>query len=130
MDIDKQRIAVMRALDALGYTYQGGQWLPPVAVAGAPLPFPFTFEADAMRGALMRWADALAGCTENSREEAELEEIIGLIEAYEGKRWPLGREPGSRSSPRRRPRSSAPTSIAWRRCTPTLATIASCSRSG
>ena len=92
MDIDKQRIAAVRALEALGYTYQGGQWLSPAAVTGAP--FPFAFEADAMHGALMRRADALAGCTENSREETELEEIIGLIEAYEEKRWPLGKETG------------------------------------
>jgi hypothetical protein len=44
-------------LEGLGYT----EWLPPAAVAvGAPVPF--TFEADAMHGALMRRADALTGC--------------------------------------------------------------------
>ena len=40
----------MRALEALGYTYRGGEWLPPGSGYGAPLPF--TFEADAMHGAL------------------------------------------------------------------------------
>ena len=91
MDLDRKRVAAVRALEALGYIFQGGEWLPPAAVAGAP--FPFTFEADAMHGALMRRADALASCTEGSEEEAELEKIVDLIEAYEAKRWPLGRDP-------------------------------------
>jgi hypothetical protein len=47
-------------------------------------------DAAAMNGALMRRADELAGCTEGSDEEAELEAIIDAIEAYDTKRWPLG----------------------------------------
>jgi hypothetical protein len=39
MDIDKQRISAVRTLAALGYSYQGGEWLPPAGVAGAPPPF-------------------------------------------------------------------------------------------
>jgi hypothetical protein len=57
------------------------------------VPIHLTFEADAMHGALMRRADALAGCIEGSEEEAELEKIVDLIEPYEAKRWPLGKEP-------------------------------------
>jgi hypothetical protein len=42
---------------------------------------------------LMRRADALAGCTEGSREEAELQGIVDLIESYDAQRWPLGKDP-------------------------------------
>jgi hypothetical protein len=70
--------------------YRGGEWLTP---AGAAVPQLLTTEADAMHGALMRRANALAGYMEGSDEEAELEEILGLIEAYEAKRWPLGKDP-------------------------------------
>ena len=91
MDIDRKRIAAVRALEVLGFTYRNGTWLPAAAAPSQALPL--IAEADAMHGALMRRAGALAGCSEGLDEEAELEAIIDLIEAYEQKRWPLGKDP-------------------------------------
>jgi hypothetical protein len=45
---------------------------------------------DALHAALVQRADALAGCTKGSSEEAELEAISDAIDAYEGVRWPYG----------------------------------------
>jgi hypothetical protein len=91
MDIDRKRIAAVRVLEALGYAYSGGEWLVPAGTAATPLSL--MAKADAMHGALMRRADALAGCLEGSDEEAELKAIVDLIEAYEARRWPLGKDP-------------------------------------
>jgi hypothetical protein len=77
LDIDRKRIAAVRALEALGYGYQCGEWVPPAAP-----PLPLTAEADAVHGV----ADALAGCTEGSEEEVELKAIVDVIEAYEAQR--------------------------------------------
>ena len=88
MEIDRQRIAAVRVLEALGYVYRGGEWLPPAGVGVQPLSM--MSEADAMHAALVR---ALAGCLEGSDGEAELRMTADLIEAYEAKRWPLGRDP-------------------------------------
>jgi len=94
MDIDKQRISAVRTLEALGYGYCNGEWLPRSAATGTVgAPLPFTAEADAMHGMLMLQADALADCTESSEEETELQAIVDLLEAYEVKRWPLGKDP-------------------------------------
>jgi hypothetical protein len=97
MDIDRQPITVVRVLHELGYTYRGGEWLAAAgAASAATAPQSFLAKADAMHGALMRRADALAGRTEGSDEEAELKTIVDAIDAYEAKRWPLGREPGGK----------------------------------
>jgi hypothetical protein len=102
MDIDKQRATAARAvcravrtLEALGYTYEQARALDDCLPPAAP-PLPLTSEADAMYRALMRRADALADCAEGSGEIAELKTIVDLLEAYEAKRWPNGREPRSK----------------------------------
>jgi hypothetical protein len=94
MEIDRQRIPAVRTLEALGFRYRDGDWLAIDAVAAASLLS--TSESDAMYATLIRRADALAGCTEGSEEEAELEAIADVLEAYEKRRWPEGRELGGK----------------------------------
>jgi hypothetical protein len=74
INIDKQRVAAVRKLEALGYSYQDGEWAPvspSVAVGPRSL---MTAESDAMHGVLVQRADALEGCTEGSEEEVELKD--------------------------------------------------------
>ena len=89
MDIDRKRIAAVRTLERLGCGYSSGEWMPS---AGAS-PSRQLADADSMHGMLMLRADTLAGCAEGSDEEAEFKAIVDAIEAYEAKRWPLGRDP-------------------------------------
>ncbi len=56
----------------------------------------FWREPDAMHALLVKRADVLVGCTEGSPEEAELEHLADVIEAYEAKRWPSGKVAGGR----------------------------------
>jgi hypothetical protein len=92
--IDKQRIAAVAMLRQLGYTFSiADGWTAALTSVGN---FPSMAECDGMHAVLMRRADALAGSTEGSAEEAELKAIVGAIEAYEAKRWPEGMEPRSR----------------------------------
>ena len=48
-------------------------------------------EADAMHSHLVRRADALMGCAEDSPEEEELRALTEVIEIYEARRWPTGK---------------------------------------
>jgi hypothetical protein len=58
-----------------------------------------TAVTDHMHGLLVTRADALEGCTEGSRKEAELAALTDAIEACEAVRWPHveGRLPESAS---------------------------------
>src|SRR5262245_25886545 len=85
--IDRQRIAAVATLEALGYVFSVPEgWTAP-ANAGTAAGLPSTAEADAMHTVLMARADALDGCAEGSPEQIELKRLVGAIEAYEAKRW-------------------------------------------
>ena len=96
MDIDRQRIAAVRKLRELGFICVTGQWVPAVAVSAPPPQIPTLPEADAMHAALVRRADAFSGCQEGSEEEADLQAIAGVLEGYETRRWPDGKERGGK----------------------------------
>jgi hypothetical protein len=92
--IDKQRIAAVRSMEALGYSFDSTDWSAP---DGGTLPSSFTGEADAMHSLLVLRADKLEGCTEASEEAAEFKMIAETLEAYEAKRWPDGVERGGKA---------------------------------
>jgi hypothetical protein len=95
-NIDKQRVAAVRKLEVLGYSFQGGEWAPASPSAAAGPGSLMTAEADAMHGVLVQRADALEGYLEGSDEEVELKAIVDAIEAYEARRWPAGKEAGGK----------------------------------
>jgi hypothetical protein len=94
--IDKQRLAAVATLEALGYTYSLDEGWSPPSNAQSIGTLLATAEADAMHSILVHRADALQGCTEGSPEEAELESVVDAIEAYQAKRWPDGKEAGGK----------------------------------
>jgi hypothetical protein len=60
--IDRQRIAAVKALEAMGYRFRDDKWLAPDANGGSR-------EADAMHALLVHRADQLEGCIEGWAEE-------------------------------------------------------------
>jgi hypothetical protein len=92
-EIDRQRIAAVRTLEALGYCFRAGRWHPPLhARLGAER----WAETDAMHHLLIQRADRLIGCTDGSADQDELEAIGEVIEAYEAVRWPDGKVDGGK----------------------------------
>lgn len=105
--IDKQRIAAVAALEALGFTYTPERsWLPPkppiprlIGLLPARDPFKdraLVAKADAMHSLLVLRADTLAGSLTSTAETTELELIADAVEAYEALRWPDGKLPGGK----------------------------------
>jgi len=100
MSIDKQRIAAVAALEALGFKYTSDRgWLPSInsgrgAISG--IQPDFTAEADAMHALLVNRADVLMGAPEATEGATELQIISDAVEAYEIKRWPRGKVPGGK----------------------------------
>ena len=84
--IDRQRVAAVRLLEAMGYVFRSHEWVGPT--------IPATFEADAMLALLVLRADAIEGFSEGSDEEKEFAMISEVLESYEAKRWPEGKVAG------------------------------------
>jgi hypothetical protein len=89
-NIDRQRIAAVRTLEAMGYVFRE-EWIAPTCQTS-----PATAEADAMHALIVLRADQLDGCTEGSPEETEIKAIAEALEAYEAKRGPDGKAPGGK----------------------------------
>ena len=70
INIDKQRVAGVRKLEELGFTYAGDDWMHPTNNA-APAPA----ITDPPHAVLVKRADDLEGCTEGSDEVHELAAI-------------------------------------------------------
>jgi hypothetical protein len=90
--IDKQRMAAVRKLEQLGYTFAGDDWMHPANDATAIAPT-ITDELHAM---LVKRADDLEGCAPGSEQERELAAIERAIGAYEAVRWPTGKIVGGK----------------------------------
>jgi hypothetical protein len=91
-NVDKQRVAAVKKLEAMGYTFAAGDWMPPANDASAVVPA----ITDPLYALLVARADAIAVPNEGSPEEAELAYITDAIEAYEAMRWPGGRVGGGK----------------------------------
>ena len=87
--IDKQRIAAVRKLEQLGYTFAGDDWIHNAAAIAATI-------SDELHAMLVKRADDLAGCHAGSDEERELAAIERAIGAYEAIRWPTGKVVGGK----------------------------------
>ena len=89
-NIDRQRIAAVRTLGALGYTYRDGEgWRAPDRSAQWR-------EADALHALLVDRADQITKHHVGLREMQEFRAITKALEAYEAKRWPGGNERGGK----------------------------------
>jgi hypothetical protein len=88
-EVDRQRIAAVRTLEALGYCCRDGEgWRPPQAAATWQ-------EADALYRHLAEYVNRLAK-HHVFPDQTELRVIGRALEAYEAKRWPGGRKVGGR----------------------------------
>ena len=90
--IDKQRIAAVRKLEQLGYTFAGDDWMHPANDAAAIAPT----ITDELHSMLVKRADHLEGCAPHSDEGRELADIERAISAYEAVRWRSGKIAGGK----------------------------------
>jgi len=87
--VDKQRIAAVRKLQAIGYAFDGADWQPPATVQAPKLVA--WADADALYAQLVQLADKLDGCAEGSVQEAVRYALAEAIDGYQSVRWPGGR---------------------------------------
>lgn len=80
MSIDKQRVAAVEVLTALGFTWNGRVW----SAWGTALSL--VEAADRMHALLMDRAALLSGTTEGSEEDREFSAINKVLEDYEASR--------------------------------------------
>ena len=90
-NIDRQRVAAVRKLEAHGLHLRHRRL--DAARRRCRRDPPIT---DALHALLVARADQLAGSTEGSDEERELEMITDAVRAYEAVRWPGGKVPGGK----------------------------------
>jgi hypothetical protein len=88
--IDRQRIAAVKAMESLGYAFDGTDWNAPASGGAAAR---LQDEADAMHALLVLRADKLEEGIEGDHDEAELKMIAEVVGDYEAKRWPDGGVP-------------------------------------
>ena len=88
---DKQRIAAIETLQALGYS---DHFASRSAAPAGTVACTCRTVSDPMHGALMRHANALARYTEGPPEHVELTVFTDAIDAYEAKRRPRGKATG------------------------------------
>jgi hypothetical protein len=91
-EIDRQRISAVKAMEALGYTFNGIEWNSPRSGTAASA---LLDEADAMHALLVLRADKIEGSAE-FEEKTEFAMLCEVIEGYEAKRWPDGKVPGGK----------------------------------
>src|SRR5437588_9636204 len=76
-NIDRQRVAAVRKLEAMGYTFAAGDWMQPANDPAAVVPA----ITDDLLTTLVKRADELMGCTEGSDEEPQLTAFTDAIES-------------------------------------------------
>jgi hypothetical protein len=87
--IDKERVAAVRKLKAMGYAFDGGDWQPPEDTQGPEL-VAWT-QADALHAKLVQLADTLLGSAEGSLQEVVHYALTKSIDGYQSVRRPQGR---------------------------------------
>jgi len=86
-NIDRQRYAAVRALEAAGYTWTGIEWVAPVRIgADAGDVALLVAAADAMHAELVGQCEDIAGSPAGSDEAETLERLTELAQAYEAVR--------------------------------------------